>query len=411
MKFTGKMSLSGAGCRRYPATLAVAVLATAACASLMLASQPVEAGWQAEADFRYRLERVEQANLDSNTTASTARLRLNAYTPSWHGFDAMAGFHANRVIGETRYNDTTGTNPERPVVADPADTGLAQSWLRYTAEEIPLTGTVGRQRLILDDARFLGNVGFRQLEQTFDAAHLQWGPGNDWSGSVIHLDRAHRIFGPNHPDPAMSETDLNAWLGTLNREWEGHRASIYVHRFGNEDNPDASHANDGIRLTGPMGGLDYLAEFARQTEHRSGGPEAAQHYVHLRLAGEVGDGWQWHLGHERLGGDGDAAFQTPFATLHAFNGWADQFLTTPETGLRDTYVGASPPLPGAWTLTGRIHDFRADQGGESYGREFNLVANRDLPQGWNLELKAARYDADSFAQNTTKAWITLANRW
>ena len=32
---------------------------------------------------------------------------------------------------------------------------------------------VGRQRIILDNARFVGNVGFRQLEQTFDAARIE----------------------------------------------------------------------------------------------------------------------------------------------------------------------------------------------------------------------------------------------
>ena len=41
------------------------------------------------------------------------------------------------------------------------------------------------------------------------------------------------------------------------------------------------------------------------------------------------------LGFERLEGNGTVALQTPLATLHAFNGWADKFLSTPANGLRD----------------------------------------------------------------------------
>ena len=50
-----------------------------------------------------------------------------------------------------------------------------------------------------------------------------------------------------------------------------------------------------------------------------------------------------------LGGDngsGNRAFQTPLATKHAFQGWADQFLTTPADGIEDAYLGVTAPLLG-----------------------------------------------------------------
>src|SRR3546814_19210362 len=57
-------------------------------------------------------------------------------------------------------------------------------------------------------------------------------------------------------------------------------------------------------------------------------------------------------GYELLGSDGGAtgiaggfAFQTPFATLHKFNGWADKFLTTPGTGIQDYYAGVAYTVP------------------------------------------------------------------
>jgi len=51
------------------------------------------------------------------------------------------------------------------------------------------------------------------------------------------------------------------------------------------------------------------------------------------------------VGYEVLEGNGAIGFATPLATLHAFNGWADMFLTTPANGLKDLYFRASYALP------------------------------------------------------------------
>jgi hypothetical protein len=57
--------------------------------------------------------------------------------------------------------------------------------LRYATK--PLTVTIGRQRIVLDDQRFVGNGPWRQTEQTFDAARVQtaWGP--------LQLEATHAI--------------------------------------------------------------------------------------------------------------------------------------------------------------------------------------------------------------------------
>ena len=60
-----------------------------------------------------------------------------------------------------------------PVVADPENYDLNR--LQLTNSSLPGTViTLGRQRILLDDQRFVGNVGWRQNEQTFDAlAHRE----------------------------------------------------------------------------------------------------------------------------------------------------------------------------------------------------------------------------------------------
>ena len=55
----------------------------------------------------------------------------------------------------------------------------------------------------------------------------------------------------------------------------------------------------------------------------------------------AGGGYQqvgFRVGWERLSGsEREGQFQTPLATLHAFNGWADKFLSTPVNGIEDLY--------------------------------------------------------------------------
>ena len=52
-------------------------------------------------------------------------------------------------------------------------------------------------------------------------------------------------------------------------------------------------------------------------------------------------------GYELLGSDdGKVAFNTPLATKHKFNGWADKFLGTPKEGLEDVYLTAKGKVSG-----------------------------------------------------------------
>ncbi|MCP1727287.1 hypothetical protein J2T60_001252 [Natronospira proteinivora] len=375
---------------------------------LALVTAPVQAAVSlGEVDLRYRMEWVDQDGIEDDALASTARLRVGLNTAEYQGFDAGLMFHGNRVIGERRYHDTV-TPQARPVVADPADTGISQAWLRYQQGD-QLQARVGRQRLVDDNARFIGNVGFRQLEQTFDAASLSLIPNPDWQLDVQYLDRAHRVFGPNHPDPLQAEADLDSWVVLAGRHFGETRIEFYVHRFKFDDRP-ASHENRGFRLRGPLAAdLSYRLEFARQSGIEDGPLEQSQNYWRAELQQQRGS-WRWFVGHERLGGDGDASFQTPLATLHAHNGWADQFLTTPPDGLRDTWLGAATSL-GPWRLVGKLHDFRADSGGRDLGQELNLSLGRDVRGPWSTEVKLAWFDGEQGPVDSRKLWWTMAAGW
>lgn len=365
--------------------------------------------WQPSIDLRYRLELVDDDRFTRNATASTLRVRLGLVSPDWSGWQFALSGHANRHIGPEDFNSTANGRSAYPVVADPDDENVSEAWIGYSKPEV-FSIRAGRQRLIEDNVRFLGNVGFRQLEQTFDAVSIAATPG-DWQVDIRWIDKAHRVFGPDNPSDLLAEADLNAWMGTLAHPVGAGTLAVYAHRIAFEDRP-ASHRNLGLRLTGPLPGdhgLSYRLEAARQDGIRQLDDADAQHYLHARIAQKL-QTWHWFAGHERLGGDGDYAFQTPLATLHAHNGWTDQFLTTPADGLVDTYAAAGTQL-GQWTGLVKLHDFRSDRGSRRYGREFGLMIKRPLVAGLSFEFKAAHFDGDDDRADVQKIWWTLNGNW
>jgi len=120
---------------------------------------------------RLRYESVEQTGL-RDADAFTLRTRLGYTIAAWRGWKAMLEAE-NIVAADGDSYSQAGLNPGgagKAVIADPETTELNQGWIAFTQDQT--TATVGRQRLVLDNARFIGDVGWRQNMQTFDAVVL-----------------------------------------------------------------------------------------------------------------------------------------------------------------------------------------------------------------------------------------------
>jgi len=95
------------------------------------------------------------------------------------------------------------------------------------------------------------------------------------------------------------------------------------------------------------------------------------------------------------------------ATLHAFQGWADRFLSTPAAGLDDLYVTVKFKA-GKWNLTGVFHDFSAETGSGDFGTEFDLSAGTKITDNYSILFKGAFFSSDSASYpDTNKFWIML----
>lgn len=359
--------------------------------------------------LRPRVEFVDQDGFDHEAWASTLRTVLGYETARWHGASVLLEFEDVSAIGNELYNSTTNGETSRPTVADPEGSELNQVHLAYSPAE-ELTFKFGRQVVTLDNHRFIGDVGWRQNQQTYDAASLLWTPTAVLDVFYAFVDNVNRVFGDDSPagDHRMASNLVN--VGYDVEGW-GH-AAAYAYLL-DYDSVDTNSTNTlGARFAGahPLDAFEllYAAEFATQADTGDNPNDVDQDYLLAELGGKV-DVWTAKLGLEVLGGSGDPgdAFQTPLATLHTFNGWTDKFLVTPDAGLVDSYVSVGAKQD-AFTYLLVWHDFSSDAGSDEYGSELGASVTWAASKSLTLGLKAADYDADDFATDTTKAWLWAA---
>jgi hypothetical protein len=148
--------------------------------------------------------RVEIADLDNKgadglnrSEAYTLRTRLGYGTKPWKGLMAYAEGENITAVAGGQYNDGTEPGSGKTVIADPTKTEVNQVFLNLNRKDwLDTHVTLGRQRIILDDSRFVGNVGWRQNEQTFDAVRGSTSLGvEDLNVSYAYMRYARRIFG------------------------------------------------------------------------------------------------------------------------------------------------------------------------------------------------------------------------
>jgi hypothetical protein len=375
-------------------------------------------GGKVNLDMRYRYENVSDDDTavppTKDANASTLRTRLGYTTGSFYDLSAMIEAENITVLGNVLYNNgIPGGKTEYSKVLDPATTEINQAFLGYAG----LSDTVmnlGRQRIVLDNQRFIGDVAWRQNEQTFDAFALVNKSLPDATLTYAYLDNVNRVTGDDDPagDARMSSHVLNAsyagWtIGTLT-------GYGYLLDYDAASNYGKSTQTWGLRFNGASAMSDsvkllYTAEYARQSDYGNNPGSYGVDY----LLGEIGasfSGVTARYGYESLGSDGRFAVQTPLATLHAFNGWADMFLSTPVNGLVDQYLGVGAK-PMDINLAAVYHDFTADKGSSDYGTEWDLMASKTFAKMYTVGVKYASYSADKpaagFATNvdTNKFWL------
>jgi hypothetical protein len=367
---------------------------------------------------RLRYESVEQPTVAA--TAVTMRLRA--------GFEVKSGSIAVLAEGEGTFAFDEGYNafpfairdsqrrPRFATIPDPQNVELNRLQLQYKSKA--LTATVGRQRINIDDQRWVGSVGWRQNEQTFDAVRAEAALG------PVSLDGTYAIsqrtiFGVEAGPRQALDGDFvfggaGVKLGPVAVKGFAYLLD-YSEPFylANSSQTYGARAVAAIPIA-PKVKLNLAASYARQSDYKGNPFDYSAEY----LAAEVGTtvmGVGVMGGYEKLGSDNGRAVQTPMATLHKFNGWADLFLTTPANGLTDMYVGASYKFDRVKFVKGlnaavTWHDYNSDARSLHYGSEWNASIGYSVGPAAIL-FKFADYDAKRFGVDTRKIWMQAEFRY
>ena len=374
-------------------------------------------------DTRLRSEDVEQAGIANDATATTLRARLGLETgKAWNTSLLIEGEAVVPLEDNYRPDPLDSYHSAYPVVADPESYAINRFQLVNTS--LPgTTLTLGRQRITLDDQRFVGNVGWRQNEQTFDALRAVNKSFKNLVLDATYLNRVNRVFGEDSPqgtykgDAVLLNASYQTKIGKLT-------GFGYLLEFDPVTGVAAAAGDStstyGLRFAGeaPAGKVKiaYLASWATQS---AAGDNPLSFDLDYATAELTATYRQFGLGAgmEILDGNGTKGFATPLATLHKFQGWADKFLTTPANGIEDAYVNASASLKAVagldtLGLVVSYHDYRAEHISADYGSEWNAsIAARFKKLAFMLKYADYNEGVLATARDTEKMWMQVEFIW
>lgn len=377
-------------------------------------------------DLRLRTEDVDQDGIANGAHATTLRARLGFETgKAWNTSLLVEGEGVVALQDDYRPDPSVAAMTTYPVVTDAEDYEVNR--FQLTNSSLPgTTVTLGRQRILLDDQRFIGNSGWRQNEQTFDALRLVNKSVKNLVLDATYLNRVNRVNGPDSPQGAYKGDSflLNAGYQTMVGKFS---AFGYLLDFepildipAGLDPVRDSSSTFGLRFAGERAvgkvKLAYTASYAQQTDYAGNPLDFDLGY----LFGELNVTFrQFGLGiaKEVMEGDGAKGFGAPLSTLHKFQGWADKFTTTPANGIDDLYLTASLAFKtvgvfDSLALVTTWHDYEAEHISLDYGDELNLSLAARIRKT-SLMLKYADYQAGDLGspRDTRKLWAQIEFAW
>jgi alginate export protein len=396
-------------------------LLCAALSSAALADEAKPIKWLL--DTRLRVENVDQAGIPEDAHATTLRLRAGFETAKkWNTSLLLEGEGVLPIQSNYRPDPLVADKTQYPVVADPESYEINRFQLVNTS--LPgTTMTLGRQRLQLDDQRFMGSSAWRQNEQTFDALRVVNKSVKDLVIDATYFNRVNRVYGPDSP---QGQYEGNSGLLNVSYQTKAGKITAFSYLFDFDNVPLVpaavrdSNRTLGLRFAGEQpvgkGKIAYAASYAQQTDHADNPLDFDLDYRFVEVVGTY-DKFSLGVGTEVLEGNGVKGFTTPLGTLHKFQGWADKFLATPANGIDDQYLTAGVTLKkvagfDSIALVAAYHDYEAQRIDADYGNEINLsLAGKISKVTVMLKLADFRQGTLVSARDTQKVWGQLEYVW
>lgn len=357
------------------------------------ASAPAEYWIKPLIDIRARYEVADIDGFDVSH-AFTFRERLGLKTIAWNGFSALLEGEFSQAAVDDYHGGAPGVTPFDPansVIADPETNELNQGYLQY--EGYGNVAKLGRQRIIYDNAAFIGNVGWRQNEQTYDAFSLSNKCIDALTFNYAYVNQVNRIFGS---DAIGTFENLPGDINLFNASYAGIGGVTlggYAYIMNFDDTPGLENKTFGLSAKGNALGLTLYGEAAWQDDAGATATDDAL-YAHVTATKAFGP-QSLTLGFESLG----EGFKTPLATVHAFNGFADAFIggriAGSHNGLADLYVSHTMPIFWGIKWTNVLHAYGDNTISADYGWEYDSVLAKKFDDHFLAIAKLAYFDGGS----------------
>jgi len=365
-------------------------------------------------DLRLRYQNLNRDNFGQDANALTLRFLGVFEVDIFDKTSFLAEIEAVTAPIDD-YNDGTGDRPLFPAIPDPE--GIELNRLQIISEALPKTRLIlGRQRLALDDWRFIGAFPFRQNSQTIEAVRIETtalGPG------ILDVGYFNKVRRPLGDDNVAGVFEGDSFYANYNSATPIGRVTAFHYATELETGPIGarnqfgSSQTTGARILGRKDwndfGVVWEGSYAKQRDYAGNPNDFSIAYGLAELTLKPAN-WTFQFRAEILGSDNGQSLQTPLASLHRFQGFADQFLRTPDDGVRDYSVlakynfGSFGPFSDISTFA-RRHWFEADTDGRNYGQELDLSLRAKVKKtGFALEY--ADYKSQGFSVDTKTLFLT-----
>jgi len=371
-------------------------------------------GVKLSGEIRPRYEMADKEGGTDAASAMTARTRLAAEAGLFEvdGLSAKVGITSVNNFG---YTDYAPADSKYDTILDAQQAMLSEGYVSYKVAKTSLLA--GRSFINLDDQRFIGTVGWRQMERAYDSVTVvdksikgltllgSWIYGYQGVNSNPTTDTASALVNVNYKmNDALAISAFSYLIADVHDTY-GARVSGKV-------------AMDSIKL-------NYAASYAMQSKasldySSKTNADIDASYYDLALGANI-SGLLVGAEYEVLGkanGSSTKGFTTPLATLHKFQGFADEFLAQTAGSNNNGLMDASVKLGYASKKIGKAfviyHSFTAESGSATdLGSEIDALYVSKIPgvNGLKVLVKAAYYTAgetgSGHVSDNTKYWAQL----
>ena len=288
---------------------------------------------------------------------------------------------------------------------------------------------VGRQEMVFDEARLIGNIGWIQQAQSFDAARL------DFKAGAFGITAFYAQTQANDTHPVMAQTIV---AGTQDGHFGGLRATYKIgdhkkdritgyYYLANNTATAAGTATvfenlniAGIYINKHVGKTRVRFDGAYEWGPVSQTVDKEAYMLTGALEHKFENGASLGVWADYFSGDSNGNadlkqtnFTTPYATNHKFYGHIDKFLNIPSVGLFDLAIKGAIGITDKTKLQAHFHHFSAVRSptNSDLGQEIDLQITHKLAANTALRAGYSHYFSAGTVNYGVGGNHTLDSNW